>query len=58
MLNMIMYLVNYIWSDIVFSIDLLATYDFSPTQTQWNGVKHMWTYFHGTINMGIFYATK
>ena len=47
----LMYLVNYTRSDIIFSVNLLARYSSTPTQKHWNGVKHIFQYLCGTIDI-------
>jgi len=50
-----MYLANYTRPDIEFFVNLLSRYSSSPTQRHWNGVKHVFRYLRGTIDMGLFY---
>jgi ribonuclease HI len=51
----LMYLANYTRPDISFSVNLLSRYSSSPTQRHWNGVKHVFRYLRGTMDMGLFY---
>jgi len=55
-IGVLMYLANYAWSDILFPVNLLARYSSSPTQRHWNGVKHIFCYLIGTMDMGLFYT--
>ena len=48
-------LVNNIWPDICFAVNLLARFSFSPIKRHWNGVEHMIEYPRRTILMGLFY---
>ena len=52
----LMYLANYTWTDIAFSVNLLAKYNSVPTQRHWNGVKHVLRYLCGTTDMELFYS--
>jgi hypothetical protein len=52
----LMYLANYTRPDISFSVNLLARYSSSPTRRHWNGVKHIFRYLRGTMDMGLFYS--
>ncbi|XP_070035628.1 secreted RxLR effector protein 161-like [Nicotiana tomentosiformis] len=54
----LMYLANATRSDIAFSVNLLARYNYSPTRRHWNGTKHILRYLKGTLDMGLFYANK
>ncbi|KAL0553874.1 hypothetical protein IC582_007778 [Cucumis melo] len=54
----LMYLANNTRPDIAFSVNLLARYSSSPTKRHWNGVKHVFRYLRGTIDMGLFYSNK
>ena len=51
----LMYLANCTRPYIAFSVNLLARYSFAPTRRHWNGVKHIFCYLRGTIDMGLFY---
>ncbi|XP_070049820.1 secreted RxLR effector protein 161-like [Nicotiana tomentosiformis] len=46
------------WSDIAFSVNLLARYNSSPTKRYWNMIKHILRYLKGTLDMSLFYANK
>ena len=50
----LMYLVNYILSDIAFLVNLLERYNFAPTQNHWNCIKYILHYLHETTNIGLF----
>ena len=54
----LIYLANCTRPDIAFSVNLLARYSSTPTQRHWNGVKHIFRYLKGTIDMGLFYSQK
>ena len=51
----LMYLANCTRPDISFAINLLARFSSSPTQRHWNGIKHVFRYLQGTIDLGLFY---
>ena len=40
-INALMYLANCTKTNITFSVNLLARYNFVPTRRHWNGIKHM-----------------
>ena len=50
----LMYLVNYILSDMAFFVNLLARYNFTATQNHWNCIKYILHYLHETTNIGLF----
>ena len=52
----LMYLANYIRSDITFSVNLLARYNLAPTKRHWNKIKHVLRYLRGTCDMRLFYS--
>ena len=54
----LMYLANCTRPDIAFSVNLLARYSSTPTKRHWNGIKHILRYFHGTIDMGLYYLKE
>ena len=54
----LMYLANCTRPDIVFSVNLLAKYNFAPTRRLWNGIKHILCYLRGTTDMGLFYSRE
>ncbi|CAH9146881.1 unnamed protein product [Cuscuta epithymum] len=51
----LMYLANNTRPDIAFSVNLLARYSSSPTRRHWNGVKHIFRYLNGTIDLGLYF---
>ena len=51
----LMYLANCTRPDIEFSINLLERYSSAPTCRHCNGVKNVFHYLCGTIDMGLFY---
>ncbi|KAG7584130.1 Reverse transcriptase RNA-dependent DNA polymerase [Arabidopsis suecica] len=51
----LMYLANCTRPDISFSVNLLARFSSSPTRRHWNGIKHVFRYLQGTIDLGLFY---
>ena len=52
----LMYLANYTRPDIVFVVNFLSRYSFSPTRRHWNRVKQILRYLKGTMNMALFYT--
>ncbi|KAG7583422.1 hypothetical protein ISN44_As08g029370 [Arabidopsis suecica] len=52
----LMYLANCTRPDISFSVNLLARFSSSPTRRHWNGIKHVFRYLQGTIDLGLFYT--
>ena len=57
-ISALMYLANRTRPDIVFSVNLLARYNSTPTRRHLNGIKHILHYLHGTTNMGLFYSRE
>ncbi|XP_070018088.1 secreted RxLR effector protein 161-like [Nicotiana sylvestris] len=53
-----MYLANNTRPDITFAVSLLARFSSSPTRRHWNGVKYIFRYLRGTIDMGLFYSNE
>ena len=51
----LMYLANCTRPDIAFAVNLLARFSSSPTKRHWNGIKHVFRYLRGTIDLGLFY---
>jgi len=51
----LMYLANCTRPDISSAINLLARVSLSPTQRDWNGIKHVFRYLQGTTDLIIFY---
>jgi hypothetical protein len=51
----LMYLANCTRPDIAFAVNCLARSSSSPTKRHWNGIKHIFRYLKGTIDMGLLY---
>ncbi|KAL0285431.1 UNVERIFIED_CONTAM: Transposon Ty1-MR1 Gag-Pol polyprotein [Sesamum radiatum] len=49
----LMYLANNTQPDITFLVILLARYSSTPTKRDWNSLKHILHYLHGTSDMGL-----
>jgi len=47
----LMYLANCTRPDIAFTTNLLARYNSSSTRKHWNGIKHIFRYLQGTIDL-------
>ena len=43
---------------LLFSVNLLARYSFTPTRRHWNGIKHILRYLCGITSMGLFYSRE
>lgn len=54
----LMYLANQKRPDISFAISLLARHSAQPTIRHWNGVKRVFRYLQGTLNLGLFFPTE
>ncbi|KAL5582165.1 hypothetical protein UlMin_014607 [Ulmus minor] len=54
----LMYLANCTRPDITFVANRLARFSSSPTRRHWNGIKHIFCYLQGTINLGLFYPNE
>ncbi|XP_075096180.1 secreted RxLR effector protein 161-like [Nicotiana tabacum] len=54
----LMYLANNTRPDIAFAVSLLARFSSSPTRRHCNGVKHIFRYLRGTIDMRLFYSNE
>ncbi|XP_049397205.1 secreted RxLR effector protein 161-like [Solanum stenotomum] len=54
----LMYIANNTRPDICFAVSLLARFSSSPAKRHWNGVKHIFRYLQGTIDMRLFYSNK
>ncbi|XP_063938117.1 secreted RxLR effector protein 161-like [Daucus carota subsp. sativus] len=52
----LMYLANCTRPDIAFSVNLLARHSSAPTRRHWTGVKQIFRYLRGTMDMGLFYS--
>ena len=55
-IDALMYLANCTRPYIAFSVNLLERYSFAPTHRHWNGIKYVFCYLRGTIDMGLFYS--
>jgi hypothetical protein len=53
----LMFLANQTRPDIAFSVNLLARHSAQPTIRHWNGIKRIFRYLLGTIDLGLFYPT-
>ncbi|KAL5556337.1 hypothetical protein UlMin_038573 [Ulmus minor] len=54
----LMYLANCTRPNIAFAVNLLARFSSSPTRRHWNGIKHIFRYLQGTIDLGLFYPNE
>ncbi|KAL5537455.1 hypothetical protein UlMin_045611 [Ulmus minor] len=54
----LMYLANCTRPYIAFAVNLLARFSSSPTRRHWNGIKHIFRYLQGTIDLGLFYPNE
>ncbi|XP_049360771.1 secreted RxLR effector protein 161-like [Solanum verrucosum] len=52
----LMYLANNTRSDIYFTVSLLARFSSCPTRRHWKGVKHIFRYLQGIIDMRLLYS--
>ena len=52
----LMYLASHTRPDISFAVNLLARYNSSPTRRHWTGVKQIFRYLRGTMDMGLYYS--
>ncbi|KAM1760692.1 hypothetical protein ACFX12_003540 [Malus domestica] len=52
----LLYLTQYTRPDISFTVNLLARYSNAPTRRHWNGVKDIFQYLKGTMDLGLFYT--
>ena len=50
-----MYLANCTRPDISFAVNLLARFSSAPTKRHWNGIKHIFRYLRGCVDLGLFY---
>ena len=53
-----MYLAQCTRLDIAFAVNLLARFSFKPTRRHWNGIKHIFRYLRGTIDLGLYYSKE
>jgi hypothetical protein len=51
----LMYVANYIRSDVAFAVNLLARYSAASTKRHWTGVKNIFRYLQSTQDLGLFY---
>jgi hypothetical protein len=51
----LMYIANCTRPDIAFAVNLLARYSAAPTQCHWVGVKNIFRFLIGTIDLCLFY---
>ncbi|KAD2803914.1 hypothetical protein E3N88_37291 [Mikania micrantha] len=54
----LMYLTNCTRPDISFAVNLQARFSSAPTKRHWNGIKHIFRYLRGTIDLGLFYPNN
>ncbi|CAM8910135.1 unnamed protein product [Rhodiola kirilowii] len=54
----LMYLTNCTRPDISFAVNLLARFSSAPTKRHWSGIKHVFRYLQGTIDLGLFYPNN
>ena len=54
----LLYLANCTRPDIAFATNLLARYSYVPTRRHWNGIKHVFRYLQGTVDLGLMYFRK
>ena len=54
----LMYLANSTRPDIAFAVNLLARFSSCPTRRHWNGIKHIFRYLQGTIDLGLYYSKE
>ena len=53
-----MYLAQCTRPDIAFVVNLLARFSSEPTRRHWNGIKHIFRYLRGTIDLGLYYSKE
>ncbi|CAM8943865.1 unnamed protein product [Rhodiola kirilowii] len=44
--------------EVPYFVNLLARFSSAPTKRHWNGVKHIFRYLQGTIDLGLFYPNN
>ena len=54
----LMYLAQCTRPDIAFAVNLLARYSSKPIRKHWNGIKHIFRYLKGAIDLRLFYSKK
>ena len=52
----LMYLANSTRPDIAFAVNMLVRHSAAPTKRHWVGVKIIFRYLNGTIDLGLFYS--
>lgn len=53
-----MYLVQSTRMDIAFLVNLLVRFSSKAIGWRWNGVKHLFRYLRGTIDLDLFYSNE
>ncbi|XP_074342802.1 secreted RxLR effector protein 161-like [Apium graveolens] len=51
----LMYLANNTRPDIAFAVNLLARFSSASMDRYWNGIKHIFHYLRGTIDVGLYF---
>ena len=54
----LMYLAQCKKTNVAFAVNLLKCFSFEPTRRHWNGIKHIFRYIKGTIDLGLFYSKE
>ena len=54
----LMYLAQCMRPDIAFAVNLLARFSSEPTRRHWNGIKHIFRFLRGTIDLGLYYSKE
>ena len=54
----LMYFSNCTRPDISFTVNLLARFSSVPTKRHWNGIKHIFRYLRGNVDLGLFYSNN
>ena len=54
----LMYLAQCTRPDIAFAVNLLARFSSEPNRRHWNGIKHIFRYLRGTIDLGLYYSKE
>ena len=54
----LMYLAQCTRPDIAFTVNLLARFSSESTRRYWNGIRHIFRYLQGTIDLGLFYSKE
>ena len=54
----LLYHANCTRPDIAFATNLLARYSSAPTRRHWDGIKHLFRYLQGTVDLGLMYYRK